>query len=126
MESKPFDPAAMWREMLGQWEQAVNRYGGEAMRSEQFVQGMGGATAAAAQGQQARHEIMTRWLAAMNMPSRAEFADLSARLARIEEAVHRIEAAVAPRPSPNRPRPRRTRAAPPPAAPTKPNKAPQS
>ena len=46
---KPFDPGAMWREMLGQWEQAVNRYGGEAMRSEQFVQGMGGATAAAAQ-----------------------------------------------------------------------------
>jgi hypothetical protein len=115
---KPFDPGAMWREMLGQWEQAVNRYGGEAMRSEQFVQGMGGATAAAAQGQQATHEVMTRWLAAMNMPSRAEFADLSARLARIEEAVHRIEAAVTPHaaaPSPARPRPRRTRTAPPPA-----------
>ena len=48
--------------------------------------------ARAAQGQQATHEVMTRWLAAMNMPSRAEFADLSARIARIEEAVQRIEA----------------------------------
>lgn len=116
MES-PKDPAAMWRDMLGQWEQFANKFGGDAMKSEPFVQAMGGATGAAAQGQQATHEVMTRWLAAMNMPSRAEFADLSARLARIEEAVHRIEAAVAPRPAPNRPRPRRTRTAPPPKAP---------
>jgi hypothetical protein len=118
MES-PKDPAQMWRDMLGQWEQFANTFGGEAMKSEGFVQAMGGATGAAAQGQQATHEVMTRWLAAMNMPSRAEFADLSARLARIEDAVHRIEAAVAPRAAPNRPRPRRTRAAPP-AAPKAP------
>lgn len=117
---KPFDPAAMWRDMLGQWEQSVNKLGGDAMRTEQFAQTMGSATGAAAHGQQATHEMMTRWLAALNMPSRAEFADLSARLARIEEAVHRIEAAVAPRPSHNRPRPRRTRAAPPPPAPKAP------
>lgn len=111
---KPTDPAALWRDLLTQWEGYVNRFGGDAMKSEQFAQGLHGATAAAAQGQQATHELMTRWLAAMNMPSRAEFADLSARLARIEEAVGRIEAAVAPRPAPNRPRPRRTRTAPPP------------
>lgn len=110
-----FDPAALWRDMLGQWEQAVNQFGGEAMRSDQFAQGMHGATAAAAQGQQATHELMTRWLAALNMPSRAEFTELSARIAKIEETVQRIEAAVAPRPAPARPRPRRTRTAPPPA-----------
>lgn len=120
----PKDPAALWRDMIGQWEQMANAFGGSAMRSEGFAQAMGGATGAAAQGQQATHEVMTRWLAAMNMPSRAEFADLSARLARIEEAVVRIEAAVsvdAPgRPAPGRPRPRRTRVAPPPAAPKAP------
>lgn len=111
MES-PKDPADMWREMLGQWEQFVNRFGGDAMKSESFQHGMQGAGHAALQGQQATHALMTRWLAAANMPSRDEFADLSARLARIEEAVARIEAAVAPRAASSRPRPRRTRTAP--------------
>lgn len=111
----PKDPAAMWRDMLGQWEQFANRFGGDAMKSESFQQGMQGATGAALQGQQATHAFMTRWLAAANMPSRDEFADLSARIAGIEEAVARIEAAVVPRgdAAPSRPRPRRTRAAPP-------------
>ena len=106
MES-PKDPAAMWRDMLGQWEQFTNRFGGDAMKSEGFQQGMQGATSAALQGQQATQAFMTRWLAAANMPSRDEFADLSARIARIEEAVARIEAAVAPRNTPPRPRPPR-------------------
>lgn len=116
MES-PKDPAAIWRDMLTQWEQFANRFGGDAMKSEGFQQGMQGASNAALQGQQATHALMTRWLAVANMPSRDEFADLSARLARIEEAVGRIEAAVAPRAAPTAagapPRPRRTRAAPP-------------
>lgn len=116
----PKDPAAMWRDMIGQWEQFANRFGGDAMKSDGFQQGMQGASNAAMQGQQATHALMTRWLAAANMPSRDEFADLSARIARIEEAVLRIEAAVAPRSASPRPRPRRTRAAPPAA--TKPQK----
>lgn len=122
--ANPTDPAALWRDMLGQWEQFTNQFGGAAMKSEGFAQGMHGATAAAAQGQQAAHEAMTRWLAALNMPSRAEFIDLSARLARIEDAVQRIEAAVAPGgkagAAPSRPRPRRTRAAPAPSGSGKP------
>lgn len=109
----------MWRDMLGQWEQFTNRFGGDAMKSEGFQQGMQGASQAAMHGQQATHAFMTRWLAAANMPSRDEFADLSARIARIEEAIARIEAAVAPRVTSAgaqaRPRPRRTRSAPPPA-----------
>lgn len=122
MES-PKDPAAMWRDMLGQWEQFTNRFGGDAMKSEGFQQGMQGASHAAMQGQQATHAFMTRWLAAANMPSRDEFADLSARIARIEDSLARIEAAIAPRAgavaSPSRPRPRRTRTAPPAAKPSK-------
>lgn len=111
MES-PKDPAALWRDMIGQWEQITNRFGGDALKSEGFQQGMQGATGAAMQGQQAMHAFMTRALAAANMPSRDEFADLSARIARIEEAVARIEAAVAPPPASDRPRPARTRTAP--------------
>lgn len=130
MES-PKDPAAMWRDMLGQWEQFTNRFGGDAMKSEGFQHGMQTASQAAMKGQEATHAFMTRWLATANMPSRDEFADLSARIARIEDTLVRIEAAVAPRGASGsagagqaRPRPRRTRAAPPPAAtPPKPPKA---
>lgn len=107
----------MWRDMIGQWEQFTNRFGGDAMKTAGFQQGMHGATNAAMQGQEAAHAFMTRWLAAANMPSRDEFADLSARIARIEESLARIESAVTPRgaptPASTRPRPRRTRTAPP-------------
>lgn len=112
MEKPPFDPAAYFRDMVGQWETFTNQFGGDVMKSQQFAQGMHGASGAAMQGQAATHEVMTRWLAAVNMPSRTEFEDLSARLARIEEAVLRIEAAVAPQAAIPRPRPRRTRSAP--------------
>lgn len=113
----------MWRDMIGQWEQFTNRFGGDAMKTEGFQQGMQGANQAAMQGREATHAFMTRWLAAANMPNRDEFADLSARIARIEETLARIEAAIVPRGTPSaaqsRPRPRRTRTAPPPTTPPK-------
>ncbi|MES2753283.1 MAG: hypothetical protein V4659_01320 [Pseudomonadota bacterium] len=112
MTTPPTDPAGFMRDMLGQWEQFTNRFGGDVMKSEQFAQGLHGATAASMQGQAATHDFMAKWLAAVNMPSRAEFEDLSGRLARIEEAIGRIEDAVAPKAAPARPRPARTRQAP--------------
>ena len=111
------DPAALFREMLGQWEQMTNQLGGEALKTGEFARVMQGANAATMQAREATQQAMERVLAAANMPSRAEVSDLSARLARIEEAVARIEAmlmAQAGRAPPERSRPKRTRK--PPAA----------
>ena len=103
------DPAALFRDMLGQWEQFTNQMGGDAMKSPGFAQTMHGATAASMQAQEATNQFMTRALAAANMPSRTEFEDLSARIGRMEDSLARIEAAVIGASRSDRPKPARTR-----------------
>ena len=109
------DPAAFFREMLGQWEQMANQVGGHMMKSGEFSRVMQGANSATMTAQTAAHQMMDKALAAANMPSRSEVEDLSARVRRIEESVGRIEAllmaqaGIAP---PERPKPKRTRTPP--------------
>ena len=104
------DPAALFREMLGEWEKMANSVGGNFARSDEFTRAMHGATAATMSTQEAISAMMTRALAAANMPSRAEIEDLSGRLGRIEDQLGRIEAALGSKPErPPRPKPSRTR-----------------
>lgn len=108
--TKPNDPSAFLRDMLGQWEKFAGGVGGDMLRSDGLAQGLAGATGAAASAQAGLTQIMQRALAAANMPSRAELEDLSARIGRIEASLFRIESmltedrAAAPRPSPARDR----------------------
>ncbi len=109
------DPAAMFRDMLGEWEKMANSLGGGLAKSDEFMRFMHGATAAQMNNQEAVNAMMTRALAAANMPSRAEIEDLSARLARMEVTLERIEEKIGGPPErANRPKPSRTRK--PPAA----------
>ena len=105
------DPAAYFRQMLGQWEAMANSLGGEALRSEEWVRAMHGASAATTNMQAMVKGVMERALAAANMPSRTELEDVSARLARIEASLARIESSIAapPRAPTARPKPARTR-----------------
>lgn len=106
------DPGKFLRDMLGQWETMANQVGGEVMKSGEFARALQGANAATMKAQDATHQMMDRALAAANMPSRAEVADLSARLRGIEDAVARIEAlllAQAGVKPAERPKPTRTR-----------------
>ena len=109
------DPGAFFREMLGQWEQMANQFGGQVMKSGEFSRVMQGANSATMTAQAAAHQVMDKALAAANMPSRSEVEDLSARVRRIEESVGRIaallraQAGIAP---PARPKPTRTRTPP--------------
>jgi hypothetical protein len=103
------DPAAFFREMLGEWEKMANSVGGGLAKSDEFARAMHGATAAQMNTQSAISDMMTRALAAANMPSRAEIEDLSARLARMEVQLGRIEAALGTPDRPKRPKPSRTR-----------------
>lgn len=104
------DPAAFFREMLGEWEKMANKVGGDFARSDEFARAMHGAGAATMNTQEAVSAMMARALAAANMPSRAEIEDLSGRLARIEDQLGRIEELLGGKPDrPARPKPRRTR-----------------
>ncbi len=110
------DPAAMFREMLGQWEAMANEFGGNLMKSGEFSRVMHGANAASMKLKEARTDMMERALDAANMPTKAEVADLSARLHRIEATVDRIESMLAAQSGislvPERPKPKRTRTPP--------------
>lgn len=106
----PVDPAAYFREMLGQWEKFANGFGGDVLKTGEFARTMHGASGAVTGAQAAMNQISERALAAANMPSRAEVEDISARIAGIEATLARIEAKLdaaappAPRDGPTRAR----------------------
>lgn len=120
----PNDPAALFREMLGQWEAMANQWGAELLKTGQFSRAMHGANSAAMKAREVRDDMMARALDAAQMPSKADIADVSARLSRVEESVARIEAMLrsmaapaamdTPTPAAPKPKPKRTRT--PPAA----------
>lgn len=107
------DPAAMFRDMLGQWEKLSNDWGGQLMQSSEFAKGMQGMTAMSLKLQQGSHEAMQKMLTAANLPSRADILELGAQVRGVEDRLSRIEAALATigasAPVPERPKPARTR-----------------
>lgn len=112
------DPAALFREMVSQWEAMANEFGANVLKSGEFTRVMHGANAATLKMREASGDMMERALSAANMPSKAEVAGVSARLSRIEAVVDRIEAMLiaqngaATSPPIARPKPLRTRKAP--------------
>lgn len=85
------DPTALLREWLGQWEKLANSFGGDALKSEEFTRSLHGANNASMTMQAAMSQAMDKALAATNLPSRTDIADLSARVGRIEASLARIE-----------------------------------
>lgn len=87
----PTDPAALFRDLLGQWETAANQFGQEMLKSGEAARAMGAATTVTAKGQEATREAMGKALTVFNLPSRAEIVALSEQVARVEERLSRIE-----------------------------------
>lgn len=117
MESKTPDPAAFFRDMLGQWEKAVNSFGGEALKREEVARTMGAATAATASMQANLKEMTEKALAQSSLPTRGDFDALALRIAGIEASLARIEAHLgSAAPDSAKPRPTRGRKPPKPKA----------
>ena len=112
------DPSAFFRTMLGEWEKLAVGVGGDALKTDQWSQAMNGAQNAQLDAQAAMNGMTERALAAANLPSRTEVADLSARIGRIEAALERIEGHLtgAPVRAPARAKPTRGRKPPEPIA----------
>ncbi len=111
LRSMATDPGAFFRTMLGEWEKLANGVGGDLLKTDAWSQAMNGAQNAQVEVQAAMKGVTDRALAAANLPSRSEFADLSARIGRIEAALERIEGHLtgAPPRTPERPKPTRGR-----------------
>ena len=111
LRSMATDPGAFFRTMLGEWEKLANSAGGDFLKTAEWSRAMNGAQSAQVEMQAAMNGMTERALAAANLPSRTEFADLSARIGRIEAALERIEAHLTgtPLPTPAKPKPTRGR-----------------
>jgi hypothetical protein len=107
----------LWREWLTQSERQVNALLNEAMGNEAFARSAGTYLEMNATLQRLVGEMMQRYLAFMNMPSRADVISLGdsvraveERLAKIEELLRTaVEVAEAPVNGGGRPEPPRTR-----------------
>ena len=122
--SKDFDPLAVWRDMLAQWETSVNALANKTMASDEYGSAMHGAMGLTLRMQETIKQFMTAYLAATNLPSRAEVLALGERLGEVEAQLARMNALLqriadaqqsgAPAAATARPRPPRTKS--PPAA----------
>ncbi len=88
-------PLDAFRDFVGQWERGVNQIANEAMGNEQFSRLMHGATSAAAGAKAGIGEAMERYLATMNLPSRADITSIGERLQAIEAQLNRLTEIVA-------------------------------
>ena len=111
LRSMATDPAALFRNLLGEWEKIANSAGADLFKTDEWSRAMNGANQAGMEARAALTQASDRALAAVNLVSRTEFTELSARIGRIEEMLHRIEGHVtgARLPSPERPKPTRGR-----------------
>ena len=81
MSHIPFDPLALWRDMLAKWEAGFNDLAGKKMAPPEFMTG-----------------LMGHYLTSMNMPTRADLLALEERLRRIEDQLACIAARTEPVP----------------------------
>lgn len=108
------DFVELWREALQKWERQTNEALNTASADENVSRVMNQSMAAIARLQAKQGEVVERALVHYNLPSRADFRELAARLDGIEsqlaELRELLRAAIAPAaPTPAPPKPARTR-----------------
>jgi hypothetical protein len=86
------DPVVLWQTMLGEMEKGFNAFANQAMATPEFskvVNQVGGVTAGA---QKQLGDLMEKYLAGMNLPSRAQMVSMAERLQSIEGQLNEIKA----------------------------------
>jgi BMFP domain-containing protein YqiC len=92
MADKDNDPAAAWQAVLGEMSKGLSAFANQAMASPEFgkaAQQFGGPSADA---QKQFAEMMDKYLAGMNLPSRAQMEEFNARLAAVEQRLDALAA----------------------------------
>ncbi len=85
-------PAAAWQDLVAQWEKNLNALANRTMGSDEFSKSINQAMSLSAGMQSSLGELMGRYLASLNLPSRAEMTGIAERLQAIEERLERIHA----------------------------------
>jgi hypothetical protein len=92
MADKSNDPVAMWQNMIGEMEKGFNDFAGRAMASPEFSKVMNQVGSVGAGAQKQLGELMEKYLASMNLPSRAMMIGFGERLQSIEAQLNEIKA----------------------------------
>ena len=93
-DPSPLDPFALWRDMVSQMEKGANEFGNQLGKSDQFTQGMQKAMSASLTAKKLSDEVTTRYLNALNLPTRADIEALGERLLAIEDRLIAMSAAI--------------------------------
>ena len=92
MADKSNDPVAIWQNMVGEMEKGFNAFASKALESPEIskvVNQVGGVSAGA---QKQLGDMMEKYLANMNLPSRAQMVSMAERLQSIEGQLNEIKA----------------------------------
>jgi hypothetical protein len=90
MTQSPFDPLALWRDMLTKWQAAFGESAGKGFAPAEMARFINQSMAMSMQMQQAVAMVMGKYLATLNIPTRADLAAMEARLERIEDQLARL------------------------------------
>jgi hypothetical protein len=93
-DNAPVDPFAAWRDIVSQWEKSVNALANREMASDQFSGSMNQMMNVMLRAQQSVGDAMIKYLAALNLPSRADLIALGEQLGSIESQLSRIAVAI--------------------------------
>ena len=92
MTDKSTDPAALWQTMLGEMEKGFNAVATQAMASPEFSKALNQAGSVGAGAQKQVGDMMEKYLASLNLPSRGEMVDFAGRLQSMEARLEEIKA----------------------------------
>ena len=88
------DPAALWREMLGQWEKGVNAMATQVMTTGEFSRDLNRVMGVTLRMQKATQELLGRYFDALNLPTKDDLRAIGERLQVLEEQIGRVVEAV--------------------------------
>jgi hypothetical protein len=86
------DPTAAWQDLVAQWEKNLNALANRTMGSDEFSKSINQAMSLSAGMQSSLGELVGRYLASLNLPSRTEMTSIGERLQAIEDRLERIHA----------------------------------
>jgi SMC interacting uncharacterized protein involved in chromosome segregation len=92
MADKSNDPVALWQAMIGEMEKGFNSLANQAMASPEFSKAVNQVGGVSAGAQKQLGDLMEKYLASMNLPSRAQMASVAERLQGIEGQLNEIKA----------------------------------
>ncbi|WP_041798336.1 poly(R)-hydroxyalkanoic acid synthase subunit PhaE [Rhodopseudomonas palustris] len=94
MADKDNDPAAAWQAMFGEMSKGFTALASQAMATPEIAKAVGQVGGATAEAQKQFGEMVEKYLAGLNLPTRAQMDEFGARLSAIEARLDQLKAAV--------------------------------